>query len=83
MKMRLTRSNKIDGKSGEIVEVSPARAAFLLRYGMAEPVTVREQAETPEKKTAVKSTRTAKAEPVKAESVKKEAKTAKAAGKKK
>ena len=78
MKMRLTRSNKIDGKAGDIVEVAPARAAFLLRYGMAEPVTVREQAETPEKKTAVKSTRTAKAE-----SVKKEAKTAKAAGKKK
>ena len=77
MKLRLTRSNKIEGKAGEIVEVSPARAAFLLRYHMAEPVTVREQAETPEKAVA-KSTRTAKTE-----SVKKEAKTAKAAGRKK
>ena len=72
MKLLLTRSNKIDGKAGEIVEVSPARAAFLLRYGMADPVTVREQIETPEKRTMVKNTRTAKADP------EKEAKTAKA-----
>ena len=54
MKLLLTRSNKIEGKAGEIVEVSPARAAFLLRYGMADPVTVREQIETPEKRTAKK-----------------------------
>ena len=54
MKLLLTRSNKIDGKAGEIVEVSPARAAFLLRYGMADPVTVREQIETPEKRTVKK-----------------------------
>ena len=73
MKLLLTRSNKIDGKAGDIVEGSPARAAFLLRYGLADPVTVREQAETPEKRMAVKSTRTAKTE-----SVTKEAKTAKA-----
>ena len=77
MTVLLTRSNKIDGKAGEIVEVSPARAAFLLRYGLADPVTAREQAETPEKRMAVKSTRTAKAE-----SVTKEAKTAKAVRKK-
>ena len=72
MKLLLTRSNKIEGKAGEIVEVSPDRAAFLLRYGLAEPVPVREQIETPEKRTMVKNTRTAKADP------EKEAKTAKA-----
>ena len=76
MKLVLTRSNKIDGKAGEIVEVSPARAAFLLRYGLADPVTVREQIDTPEKRTVNKTTRTAKAEP------EKEAKTAKAVRKK-
>ena len=72
MKVLLTRSNKIEGKAGEIVEVSPARAAFLLRYGLADPVTAREQAETPEKRMVNKTTRTAKAVP------EKEAKTAKA-----
>ena len=72
MKILLTRRTK-EGKAGEIVEVSPDRAAFLLRYGLADPVTVREQAETPEKRMETKSTRTAKAE-----SVTKEAKTAKA-----
>ena len=72
MQVKLTRSNRIDGKAGEIVEVSPARADFLLRYGLADPVTVREQAETPETRMANKTTRTAKAAPVK------EAKTAKA-----
>ena len=60
MKLLLTRSNKIDGKAGDIVEVSPARAAFLLRYGLAEPVTVGEQIETPEKRTAKKATRSKK-----------------------
>ena len=61
MKVRLLRANRIDGKAGEIVEVSPARAAFLLGLGTAEPVTVREQIEKPEKKTAVKkSTRSKK-----------------------
>ena len=74
MRVLLTRSNRIDGKAGEIVEVSPARAEFLLRYGMAEPVTVREQIETPEKRTAGRTTRTAKADP--------EKKTAKAVRKK-
>ena len=56
MKIRLTRSNKIDGKKGDIVEVSPDRAAFLLQYGMAEPADFREQIETPEKRAAVKKT---------------------------
>ena len=57
MKVLLTKQNRIDGKAGEIVEVSPARAAFLLRFGLAEPVTVREQIETPEKRTVKKTTR--------------------------
>ena len=62
MKLRLTRQNRIDGKAGDIVEVSPARAAFLLEMNLAEPVTIREQIETPEKKTATakKSTRSKK-----------------------
>ena len=62
MKVRLLRQNRIDGKAGDIVEVSPARAAFLLEMGLAEPVTVREQIEIPEKKTAAakKTTRTKK-----------------------
>ena len=72
MKLALTRRTK-EGKAGDIVEVSPDRAAFLLRYGLADPVTAREQAETPEKRMATKSTRAAKAE-----SVTKEAKAAKA-----
>lgn len=64
MRLRLTRQNRIDGKAGDIVEVSPDRAKFLLEFGMAEPVSIREQIEAPEKKTAVKKeTRAAKAEP--------------------
>lgn len=75
MELLLTRSTK-EGKAGDIVEVSPARASFLLRYGLADPVTVREQIETPEKRTANRTTRAAKAAP------EKEAKTAKAVRKK-
>lgn len=57
MKVRLTKPNRIEkGKAGDIVEVSPARAAFLLRYGLADPVIIREQIETPEKRTATKKT---------------------------
>ena len=62
MKVKLLRQNRIDGKAGEIVEVSPARAAFLFDMNLAEPVLVREQIEVPEKKTAAvkKTTRTKK-----------------------
>ena len=64
MKLKLTKTNRIDGKAGDIVEVSPDRAKFLLEFGMAEPVLIREQMEAPEKKTAEKrETRAAKAEP--------------------
>lgn len=37
MKLILTRSNRIDGKAGDIVEVSPERAAFLLSIDAAVP----------------------------------------------
>lgn len=60
MKVKLLRQNRIDGKAGEIVEVSPARAAFLFGTGLAEPAEVREQIETPEKKTPTKRTTRAK-----------------------
>ena len=56
MKVRLLRQNRIDGKVGEIVEVSPARAAFLFEVNLAEPAPIREQIEVPEKKTAAKKT---------------------------
>ncbi len=57
MKVKLLRQNRIDGNAGEIVEVSPDRAAFLMEYGLAEPAILREQIETPEKRAAKKVTR--------------------------
>jgi ribosomal protein L9 len=60
MKVKLLRQNRIDGNAGEIVEVSPARAAFLLEMKLAEPAPIREQIEVPEKKTAAKRTTRAK-----------------------
>ena len=61
MKVQLTKPNRIEkGRAGDIVEVSPERARFLLRFGLAEPVTVREQIETPEKRTVKRTTRTKK-----------------------
>ena len=67
MKVRLTKYNRIEkGKAGDIVEVSPDRALFLMRYKLAEPVTVGEQIETPETpKTAKAKTTAAKAAPKK------------------
>ena len=59
MKVKLTQRNRIDGEAGEIVEVSPARATFLLTYCGAEPVETREKVETPEK--AIKKTTRRKA----------------------
>ena len=52
MLVKLLRQNRIDGNAGEIVEVSPERATFLFDMNLAEPVTIREQIEAPEKKTA-------------------------------
>lgn len=56
MKVKLLKPNRIDGKAGDMVDVSPDRAAFLFEFGLAEPVTVREQIEAPEKKTATRRT---------------------------
>ena len=69
MKVKLLRQNRIDGKAGEIVEVSPARAAFLFEMNLAIPVAIPEmeipeayvpEIETPEKPAAKKTTRKAK-----------------------
>lgn len=61
MKLRLTVRNRIDGEAGEIVEVSPDRAAFLLSVEAAVPVEEeREQTKKQEpnvlKKTTAKKT---------------------------
>lgn len=63
MRVKLTRYNRIEkGAAGVVVDVLPARAAFLISMGLAEPVTIREQIEVPEKKTAAakKTTRAKK-----------------------
>lgn len=61
MKVKLIRYNRIEkGAAGAVVEVLPARAAFLISVGLAEPVVIREQVEAPEKKTAAKKTTRAK-----------------------
>ncbi len=49
MKLLLKKAARINHNAGEIVEVSPAQANFLLSVGAAEIMTV--QRETPEKKT--------------------------------
>ena len=57
MKVRIVKPNRIEKcRSGEIVEVSPDRARFLFRFGLAEPVAVREQIETPEEPKIIKRT---------------------------
>ena len=55
MKVRLLRAARITHNTGEIVEVSPDQAAFLLSVGSAEPVEAAVK-ETPEKATT-KTTR--------------------------
>ena len=58
MKVRLLRDNGMEkAKAGDVINVSPAHGAFLLRFGWAEPVTVREQIETPEEPKAKRTTR--------------------------
>ena len=55
MKVKLTRYNRIEkGAAGVVVNVTPARAAFLIETGLAEPVAIREQIEAPEQKAAAK-----------------------------
>ncbi len=52
MKLLLKKAARITLNAGEIVEVSPAQANFLLSVGAAEILTA--QRETPEKKTTTK-----------------------------
>ena len=68
MKVRLTKYNRIEkGAAGVVVDVAPARAAYLISCGLAEKVITRERVEIPEKKAATvkRETRTAKAAPAK------------------
>lgn len=61
MKVVLIQPTRIEkGAAGDIVEVAPARARFLIGMKLAEPVMIREQVEAPEKKAAVKKTTTKK-----------------------
>ena len=55
MKVKLLRDTKPFGRTGEIVEVSPAHFDWLVSLGFAEPVKeAREQAEAPAKQPEVK-----------------------------
>ena len=57
MKVKLIRDNGMEkAKAGDIIETSPAHGRFLIRFGWAEPVTIREQIETPEEPKIVKKT---------------------------
>lgn len=60
MKVLLTRQNRIDGKAGDIVEVSPDRAAFLFDMKLAVPAETRERVEAPEKTAKKRNTRAKK-----------------------
>jgi len=53
MKVLLKRAARIEHKAGEIVEVSPAAASFLISVGSAEEVTEAQPA--PPKKTTTKA----------------------------
>ena len=57
MTVKLRRDNGM-GKAtaGDVIEATPAHAAFLIRFGWADPVTVREQIETPEEPKIIKKT---------------------------
>lgn len=57
MKVKLRRDNGMEkAKAGDVIETTPAHAAFLIRFGWADPVTVREQIETPEEPKIIKKT---------------------------
>lgn len=57
MKVRLIRDNGMEkAKAGDVIETTPAHAAFLIRFRWADPVTVREQIETPEEPKIIKKT---------------------------
>ena len=57
MKVRLIKDNGMEkAKAGDIITVTPAHGRFLIRFGWADPVTVREQIETPEEPKIIKKT---------------------------
>ncbi len=57
MKVKLRRDNGMEkAKAGDVIEATPAHADFLIRFGWADPVTVREQIETPEEPKIIKKT---------------------------
>lgn len=58
MKLLLTKAARINHNAGDIVEVSPAQANFLLSVGAAEIIRT-EQREAPEKKSAASARRKA------------------------
>lgn len=58
MKLLLKQAARINHNAGEIVEVSPAQAQFLLSVNAAEIIRT-EQRETPEKKTTTATRRKA------------------------
>ena len=62
MKVKLLRAARIRHEAGEIVEVSPAEAGFLLSTMSAAPIAAEAPAgrETPEGKTEPKTTRAKK-----------------------
>ena len=61
MKLKLTRAARIRHEAGEIVEVSPAEAGFLLSTGSAVRV-IEEAPQTPEAEAKAPETPEAKAE---------------------
>ena len=54
MRVRLLRAARVTHKAGEIVEVSPDQAAFLISIGSAEPVAERREMPEAAKKTTRK-----------------------------
>ena len=58
MRIRLLKAARINHEAGEIVEVSPAQATFLLSVNAAE-IVESTQRETPEKKTTTATRRKA------------------------
>lgn len=57
MKVRLIKDNGMEkAKAGDIITTSPAHGRFLIRFGWAEPVSIREQIVTPEEPKIIKKT---------------------------
>ena len=57
MKVKLIKNNGMEkAKAGDIITVNPAHGLFLIRFGWAVPVTVREQIETPEEPITTRKT---------------------------